>query len=59
MTQAELSKRTSGFGEQISFLDRHYQEEEKQTELFLQSFQKALVALGERLPDIGREKNAA
>lgn len=59
MMQAELSKRTSGFGEQISFLDRHYQEEEKQTELFLQSFQKALVALGERLPDIGREKNAA
>ncbi|MCB4757320.1 MAG: hypothetical protein LHV69_09900, partial [Elusimicrobia bacterium] len=59
LTQQETGRKAAVYGDQMNFLDALYQEEEKQTELFLYSLQKAMAALQGALPEIDRKRNAA
>lgn len=58
-TQDEVGRRNVGLVEQMNYLDRWYREEEKETELFLHSFQKALSLLQASLAAASPSKDAA
>ncbi|MCB4757495.1 MAG: hypothetical protein LHV69_10785, partial [Elusimicrobia bacterium] len=59
LTQVETSRKAAAFGEEMNFLDLLYREEERQTELFLHSLQKAMTTLQGCLPEMERKRDAA
>ena len=58
-TQAEVGKRNLQFGNQLSFVDQFFRQEEKESELFLSELQKMLAILEERFRFLFPQKDAA